>query len=98
MAVLFFAIAVINVASGVWWLAALMAVVGVVNVRRAVSRASGAQLDPTEPLVAWAGVRECHLSLGRRRLISVGARQSSRRLRARGLRVVRSLLVLRRSR
>jgi hypothetical protein len=38
VAVLFFAIAAINVESGVWWLAALMAVVGVVNVRRAVSR------------------------------------------------------------
>ena len=38
MAVLFFGIAVINAASRVWWLAALMAVVGVVNVRRAVSR------------------------------------------------------------
>lgn len=35
---LFFAIALINVATGVWWLAALMVVVGVVNVRRAVNR------------------------------------------------------------
>ena len=38
VAALFFAIALMNVASGVWWLAALMAVVGIVNVRRALSR------------------------------------------------------------
>jgi hypothetical protein len=38
VAALFFAIALMNLASGVWWLAALMAVVGVVNVRRAISR------------------------------------------------------------
>jgi hypothetical protein len=38
VAMLFFAIALINVATGVWWLAALMVVVGVVNVRRAVNR------------------------------------------------------------
>jgi len=36
--ILFFVIALENVASGVWWLACLMAVVGVVNVRRALSR------------------------------------------------------------
>jgi hypothetical protein len=38
VAALFFAIALMNVVSGVWWLAALMAVVGVVNVRRALNR------------------------------------------------------------
>jgi hypothetical protein len=38
VAVLFFALALLNVATGVYWLAALMAVVGVVNLRRALIR------------------------------------------------------------
>ncbi len=38
VAMLFFAIALMNIATGVWWLAALMAVVGVVNLRRAFNR------------------------------------------------------------
>jgi hypothetical protein len=35
---LFFAIPLMNVALGTWWLAAITAAVGVVNVRRAVNR------------------------------------------------------------
>jgi hypothetical protein len=41
VAILFFAVAVLNVAAGVWWLAALMAALGVLNLSRAVGRRRG---------------------------------------------------------
>ena len=38
VAAVFFGVAVLNLATGTWWLAALMAVLGVVNLRRAFDR------------------------------------------------------------